>query len=406
MKALLNLKSLMFTMLAALFLTFWAPAKTEVPGEWPQWRGARRDGISTETGLLKQWPADGPAQLWKTNGLGNGYSTVSITKGRIFTMGLKGNREFVIALDAADGKPAWVQAHGGRFSNNRGDGPRGTPTVDGDRLYALGGNGDLSCLETATGKIVWTQNIFDKFGGSNINWGISESPLILGDQLLVNAGGPNASIVSLNKKDGSLIWKTGSDQAGYSSAIPFEVGGVPQAVFFTHHRALAVDVRNGNLLWDYSQVANRTANVATPIVKGNKVFLSSDYGTGCALLEIKPEGTKASSSGNLLQPEHEEPSQLVGADWRYVVRLLKRRSHGHAVRQRRGDLEGSQRRQGLSGVRRRSFVLLQRKRSGRPGRSNTERLPGKGPLQHSPGVSAYVEPPRGRGRETLPSGSG
>ena len=106
MKALLNLKSLMFAMLAALFLTFWATAKTEVPGEWPQWRGARRDGISTETGLLKQWPADGPAQLWKTNGLGNGYSTVSITKGRIFTMGLKGNREFVIALDAADGKPA------------------------------------------------------------------------------------------------------------------------------------------------------------------------------------------------------------------------------------------------------------------------------------------------------------
>ena len=139
-------------MLASLFFTFWAPAKTEIAGEWPQWRGASRDGISTETGLLKQWPSDGPAQLWKTNGLGNGYSTVSITKGRIFTMGLKGNREFVIALDAADGKPAWVQAHGGRFSNDRGDGPRGTPTVDGDRLYALGGNGDLSCLETATAK--------------------------------------------------------------------------------------------------------------------------------------------------------------------------------------------------------------------------------------------------------------
>ena len=315
MKALLNLKSLMFTILAALFLTFWAPAKTEVPGEWPQWRGARRDGISTETGLLKQWPADGPAQLWKTNGLGNGYSTVSITKGRIFTMGLKGNREFVIALDAADGKPAWVQAHGGRFSNNRGDGPRGTPTVDGDRLYALGGNGDLSCLETATGKIVWTQNIFDKFGGSNINWGISESPLILGDQLLVNAGGPNASIVSLNKKDGSLIWKTGSDQAGYSSAIPFEVGGVPQVVFFTHHRALAVDVRNGNMLWDYSQVANRTANVATPIVKGNKVFLSSDYGTGCALLEIKPEGTKLRAQEiyfNQNMKNHHSSSVLIG----------------------------------------------------------------------------------------------
>ncbi|MCI0420192.1 MAG: PQQ-like beta-propeller repeat protein [Acidobacteria bacterium] len=315
MKALLKRKSLSTGTIALLLFSFWTAARTEVPGEWPQWRGPNRDGISKETGLLKQWPSDGPPRLWKTEGLGNGYSTVSICKGRIYTLGLRGNREFVIALDAADGRALWVQAHGGRFSNDRGDGPRGTPTVDGDRVYALGGNGDLSCLEAASGKIVWSLNVLRKFGGSNIHWGISESPLVLGDRLLVNAGGPNASVVALNKKDGSLIWKSGSDRAGYSSAIPLEVAGIPQAVFFTHQRALAVDVRNGNLLWDYAQVANRTANIATPIIKGNRVFLSSDYGTGCALLEIKADGPKLAAQEiyfNRNMKNHHSSSVLIG----------------------------------------------------------------------------------------------
>src|SRR6476619_7369365 len=126
-------------------------------------------------------------------------------------MGLRGDREFVIAFDVSNGKEVWATPHGRAFRNDRGDGPRGTPTVDGDRVYALGGNGDLSCLDAATGKIYWTLNVVEKFGGSNPHWGTSESPLILGDQLLVNAGGPSASIVALNKKDGSVIWKSGSD---------------------------------------------------------------------------------------------------------------------------------------------------------------------------------------------------
>jgi outer membrane protein assembly factor BamB len=315
MKTFLNWKLVPVAALGALLCGLWANGNTGGSGEWPQWRGPNRDGISTETGLLKAWPADGPPRIWKTNGLGNGYSTVAISKGRIFTMGVKGDREFVIALDAADGRPRWVQVHGGRFSNDRGDGPRGTPTIDGDRLFALGGKGDLSCMDIASGKIIWTMNILAKFGGSNIHWGMSESPLVLGDRLLVNPGGPNASIVALNKKDGSVLWKTQSDQAGYSSAIPFEVAGIPQAVFFTHQRAIGVDIRNGNLLWDYLQVANRTANVATPIVKGNRVFLSSDYGTGCALLEIKPNGSGVMAQEvyfNREMKNHHSSSVLVG----------------------------------------------------------------------------------------------
>ncbi len=310
-----SLTKLRILLIPSIFACLLAGAKPVSIGEWPQWRGPNRDGISKETGLLKQWPADGPSRVWKVSGLGNGYSTVSISNGRIFTMGARGSQEFVIALDVADGKTLWVASQGERFSNDRGDGPRGTPTVDGDRLYALGGNGDLSCLEVATGQVVWSVNILKKFGGSNITWGLSESPLVSGDRVLVNAGGPNASIVALNKKDGSVLWKSQSDRPGYSSAVPLEVGGIPQAVFFTHSRALGVDIRDGSLLWEYSQVANGTANIATPVVRGNRVFVSSDYGTGCVLLELKPNGKGTTAQEiyfNRNMKNHHSSSVLVG----------------------------------------------------------------------------------------------
>src|ERR1044071_8457412 len=146
-------------------------------GDWPQWRGPNRDGISKETGLLKQWPAEGPPLVWKATGAGGGYSSFSIANGKLYTMGLRGDREFVIAFDVATGKEAWATANGSAFRNDRGDGPRGTPTVDGDRLYALGGSGDLSALDARTGKVIWSKNVLKEFGGSNIQWGISESPL-------------------------------------------------------------------------------------------------------------------------------------------------------------------------------------------------------------------------------------
>src|SRR5262249_22479829 len=170
-------------------------------------------------------------------------------------------------------------------------------------------------LKTATGKTVWSLNLLQKFDASNAHWGLSESPLIVGDRILVNAGGPNASIVALNKKDGSVIWKSQSDKAGYSSAMLVEIAGTPEAVFFTASRALGVDVRNGQLLWDYSRVANRTANIATPIVRDNRVFLSSDYGTGCALLELKPNGSGVAAQEiyfNGDMKNHHSSSVLVG----------------------------------------------------------------------------------------------
>jgi len=280
--------------------------------DWPQWRGPNRDGISKETGLLKQWPATGPALVWKATGAGGGYSSLAISGGRIFTMGVRAGRENVIAFDVATGKELWATPHGAVFSNDRGDGPRGTPTVDGDRLYALGGNGDLSCLDTKTGKIVWTLNILQKFGGENPKWGISESPLVIGEKVLVNPGGPNASVMALNKKDGTVIWKTQSDQAGYSSAMPVQIGGTTQIVFFTDQRALGVDLKDGKFLWSYPKASNNVANVATPIVRGNRVFVSSDYGTGAALVEIKADGTAQEVYFTKEMRNHHSSSILIG----------------------------------------------------------------------------------------------
>src|SRR5262245_15053144 len=218
--------------------------------EWPQWRGPHRDGISSETGLLKEWPSGGPTLAWKTTGAGAGYSSFAVTGGKLYTLGAGPDREFVVAFDASSGKRLWQTPHGRRFSNDRGDGPRGTPTVEGNLVYAFGASGDMSCLDAPTGRILWTLNVLEKFGGRNINWGLSESPLVLADRILLNPGAPGASIVALSKKDGSLLWKAQGDQAGYSSAVTTEVGGIPEAVFFTHIRALGVDTRDGRLLWD------------------------------------------------------------------------------------------------------------------------------------------------------------
>jgi outer membrane protein assembly factor BamB len=215
---------------------------------------------------------------------------MAVSQGRLFTLGARGDTEFVIAFDVASGKRLWETTHGRRYSNNRGNGPRSTPTIEGDRVYVLGANGDLTVLDAASGKIHWSVNVLTQFGGSNPNWGLSESPLVLADRILVNAGGRGASIVAVKKTDGSLIWKSQSDVAGYSSAVRLDIGGISQAIFFTGQRALGVDVKDGRLLWSYGQVSNEVANIATPIVRGNRVFLSSDYGTGSALLELTPSG--------------------------------------------------------------------------------------------------------------------
>jgi outer membrane protein assembly factor BamB len=272
--------------LAALALS--ASVTIEAVEDWPQWRGPHRDGTSAEKNLLKSWPQDGPPLAWKTGGAGEGYSSFAVADGRMFTLGARGNREYVVAFDAASGKRLWEVAHGSRFTNDRGDGPRSTPTVDGGRLYVFGASGDLTSLDAASGKIGWTVNVIRDFGGQNTKWGFSESPLVSGDRIIVSPGGSGSGIVAVNKANGKLLWKSEGDTAGYSSAVLHEVGGVRQAIVFTGQRALGLDIANGRVLWSYDRVANRVANIATPIARGNHVFLSSDYGTGAALLELTP----------------------------------------------------------------------------------------------------------------------
>jgi outer membrane protein assembly factor BamB len=272
---------------AAVVLSWPAVVSNLALDDWPQWRGPNRDGRSVEKGLLKDWPAGGPPLAWRASGAGEGYSSFAVAGGRLYTLGARAGTEYTFAFDVASGKKLWEVANGKRFDNDRGSGPRATPTVDGDRIYSFGASGDLSALEAATGKVLWTVNVLSKFGGSNIQWGLSESPLVLADRILVNAGGP---IVAVKKTDGSQIWKSNGEPAGYSSAVLHEAGGVRQAIYFTHTRVVGVDVNNGKRLWSYEQVANGIANVATPVVRENRVFVSSDYGTGAALLELTPSG--------------------------------------------------------------------------------------------------------------------
>ena len=280
--------------------------------DWPQWRGPNRDGRSAETGLLKDWPAGGPALAWRATGAGEGYSSFATSQGRLYTLGARDGIEYVMAYDAASGKRLWERAHGTRFSNDRGDGPRATPTIDGNRVYAFGASGDLSALDAASGEPYWRVNVLKQYRGSNIQWGLSESPLVLEDRLLVNAGG---TIVALKKTDGTSIWTSQGGEAGYSSAIAHKVGNVTEAIYFTSDRVVGVDVNSGQQLWSYGKVANRTANIATPIVRGNRVFVSSDYGTGSALLELAAAGNNVSAKEVYFTRQmknHHATSILVG----------------------------------------------------------------------------------------------
>ncbi len=279
--------------------------------DWPQWRGEKRDGVSTETGLLKQWPAGGPKEVWKTTGLGEGYSAFAIAKGKLFTQGQRGSEQFVMAFDVATGKKLWETMSSGRFSQDRGNGPRGTPTLDGNRVYAESGDGELVCLDQATGNVVWKVSMTKDFGGSIPHWGYSESPLIDGNLLIATPGGRGASVVALDKNTGKTIWKAQNDGAGYSSPIAIDVAKTHQVVVFTANGVMGLFGKTGELLWRYDKVANGTANVATPIYSNGYLFVSSAYGTGCALLKFEDDGKAKEVFFNKDMKNHYSSSVLV-----------------------------------------------------------------------------------------------
>jgi len=281
MKKILSVAAAVFVSVVAL----------NAAADWPQWQGPDRTGMSKETGLLKAWPSTGPSVVWTTGNLGSGYGSVAVAGERIYLQGMQkdGRASFstVMALNRADGKPVWSKSLGAAETNDQGPGPRGTPTVDGDRLYVLTENGDLACLKT-DGTAVWQRNILKDFGGRQIRWLISESPLVDGPHVIVTPGGPGAGMVKLDKMTGKTVWQTKdlSDPAGYSSPIVADIGGVRTYMTFTAAAGVGVRASDGKLMFRYGNAANNVANITTPIFFDNKVFFTSAYDTGGGLVDL------------------------------------------------------------------------------------------------------------------------
>ena len=270
------------------------PAASPAAGafDWPRWRGSNLDGKSTEKGLLASWPSGGPPLAWQVEGLGTGFASVSVVGGKIYTMGRQGGTEHLMALSVADGSKLWSTPIGpGRTER----GSNGTPTVDGDHVYAISIEGDLICARADNGQPVWSKNFARDFGGRMMSgWGYSESPLIDGPLLICTPGGPNAVLAAMDKRSGKVAWTTampyggshGQDGAGYSSVVISQAGGVKQYVQLVGRGVIGVQASNGQLLWRYDRIANGTANIPTPVVFDDYVFCSTGYGTGSALLRI------------------------------------------------------------------------------------------------------------------------
>ena len=264
--------------------------------DWPQWQGPDRTRLSKETGLLKAWPAAGPRVTWTATGLGAGYGSMAIAGDRVFVQGARGRNSVVIALNRADGKEVWAKPVGAAETDDRGPGPRSTPTVDGDRIYVLTESGDLACLRT-DGTILWQRNILRDFRGQQLQWLISESPLVDGANVIVTPGGPGAGMVKLDKMTGKTVWtsKELSDSAGYSSIIAADVQGVRTYLTFTADAGVGVRASDGKLMFRYANAANRTANITTPVFSNNKVFFTSAYGTGGGLLDLAVQNGSVSA---------------------------------------------------------------------------------------------------------------
>lgn len=262
--------------------------------DWPQWRGPKRDGISQEKGLLKEWPAEGPKLLWEIKELGDGWSTPAVVNGRLYVVANKGlDDEFVKALDAKSGKEIWSHRLG--KVGNPDQKPsypaaRSTPTVDGDLLFALGSDGDLACLTTATGEPRWQRNIRTEFSGKPGVWAYSESPLIDGNVLVCTPGGSTATMAALNKKTGEVIWTAPlaeADEAAYASPIVVDIGGVRQYVQLLQKGLVGVDAGTGKLLWRYGKpISPFNANIPTPLASEGYIYVAS-AGKGGGAVKLK-----------------------------------------------------------------------------------------------------------------------
>ncbi len=294
-----------------------APAPQTAKFDWPQWRGPDRTDVSRETGLLAAWPEGGPRLLWTFKEAGIGMSGFAVVGDRLYTMGALEGTEFLYAIDLNTRQKVWSAEVGPLFVNNWCDGPRGTPTVDGNLIFGIGGQGNLVCVDARTGKKIWSKGLKTDLGGNQMSgWGYTESPLVDGDLVVASPGGNQGAIAAFDKKSGELKWRSTEfkDAVGYSSLVVAEVGGVRQYVLMTGTSVAGVAAADGKLLWRFARTS-RTAAIPTPIVKDNFVYVTSGYGAGCALLQITPgsDGFKvAEVYSNKSMTNHHGGVVLVG----------------------------------------------------------------------------------------------
>jgi outer membrane protein assembly factor BamB len=260
--------------------------------DWPQWRGPARDDVSKETHLLTTWPKEGPRLLWTFEDAGIGYSGPAIVGDRLYTMGGDGKKEFVFALDLTTRKKAWSTEVGPFYPHGNGDGPRGTPTVDGDLLFCLTGHGELLAVETKGGKVRWRINLKKDLGGEMASgWGYSESVLVDGDRVVCTPGGRKGALAALERGTGKVLWRsTGwTARATYSSIIVAEIAGVKQYVQVTGEGVAGVAAEDGKLLWQSNQSAHGIS-VSTPVHKDDLVYVSTGYGVGGGAVKVVKDG--------------------------------------------------------------------------------------------------------------------
>ena len=286
-----------------------APLPT-LADDWPQYRGPNRDDVSAETGLLQSWPEGGPSLVWTYSDAGIGYSGPAIVGNRLYTIGGRGDNEHLIALDLSKVNDstvaeAWSAPIGKTFQwegNRWSAGPSATPTVDGGLVFALGGNGDLVCVNAADGKEVWRKNLpadmeaqVNPIGGGpkNLGWGFTWSPLVDGERLICVPGGPQGTLAALDKRTGSVLWRSTElkDQAAYTSPMPAELGGIQQYVVLTNQGVAGIAAEDGRVLWKYPRRYS-TEVVNAPIIRGNLIFVTVGAGQGCDLIRVTHEGGK------------------------------------------------------------------------------------------------------------------
>ena len=275
---------------AAVFAILAASASA---ADWPQWRGPDRTGVSAESGWASQWPDSGPKTLWQRN-LGISCSSFAAVGDRVYAMGNAGDKDHVYCLKAASGETIWEHSYPCPLDPHQFEGGSGaTPTVDGDRLYTVSRAGHVCCLSLADGKPVWTKHLVQDLGGKVPTWGYSGSALILDKLLVIDVGAPGGSTMALDKMTGAVVWKSGDDEAAYATVAPFQHGGKTLLACFNAFGLVIREAAKGGEVARFKWKTSYDVNSATPIIDGDRIFISSGYNKGCALLQFTGSDLKS-----------------------------------------------------------------------------------------------------------------